>query len=963
MEEIKRLLKIRKNLIGLIVVLVLLIALPVGIYLAQTTQIFKPRAFAPGSFILSVFGCQSQYTSPCSLDLGFASGLQISASATVSGQELNRIEVHVAEANSSGSPIGNFTEIIHYNCPDDFDLSNCFAPQITDSYSAADANKYWIYVMDVWYDRFDPDTDEYIDTQLWCGGLQNDSDVCSATSTKLVHVLPLLTPSPTTSQSGGGLMIIQGTRIRTDNDEPVANAVISVSGISGNCINSFFTTSGQSDGSYIFDSFTTGNSGIKLGQTCTVTTDLPAGYSSVYYTKCDNSTNCHSGAPSGQGTSVTFTTPTSGGFVDLWWHYTPASVPLNVTATLLTGSAACTGSSSNIRVDWDNITGAASYKIYEIDETESESPIIVPQFPSDYTYSASTPGEYAFTVKAYSGANASGTLLAESSASNGVVIPTGYCGGGTTPTPGGGIYPAPPGGIYPAPPIGGSSPTPGGVNPTSPPVTQAPQVSYACINNSCQAVTDSSGTYSSIAMCQSVCSSQPTQPPANCSNLTATAPNKYRVANASNIDGCGSALSGAISSNWPAGQLISPLISFTLSPSTPGPKTVCAQFYFDNCPLGSIMSKPITLISSTQATPTPTTTQVSTPTPPGSPTPTKTPTPSPTGVITTKEYKFAENLVALETAPWLPFKPPVVELTHSFSNKTPGTKQICVKFRATNNTESAPVCKSIELVKQPAIQACNITSSGDDTQLELLGENFGSVQGTAKSGAITLTVLEWSDKKVVVKYQSPVLNQSLPVTITSSDGIKAEGACSGISQLAIGAQLFCPQVKDIDIPNTEVTIVEAALSGKVFTEKATLKILKANNVGVIEGLKTKLQLGKPYKLSIKVPRGVRRVLKNTPGGFVASGKTTNVDFIKDGDGAKLPLGDIFPVGTGDGAINAADFTQLKKDIQAAKAATNSYSDLNLDNWVNSFEWACMRPEIGTSDENVPAAGPLIVPSD
>lgn len=38
----------KRNIIGLIVVLTLLIAIPLGIYLAQKTQIFKPRATAPG---------------------------------------------------------------------------------------------------------------------------------------------------------------------------------------------------------------------------------------------------------------------------------------------------------------------------------------------------------------------------------------------------------------------------------------------------------------------------------------------------------------------------------------------------------------------------------------------------------------------------------------------------------------------------------------------------------------------------------------------------------------------------------------------------------------------------------------------------------------------------------------------------------------------------------------------------
>lgn len=34
----------RKNVIGLVIVLLLVVAIPLGVYLAQRTQIFKPRA-------------------------------------------------------------------------------------------------------------------------------------------------------------------------------------------------------------------------------------------------------------------------------------------------------------------------------------------------------------------------------------------------------------------------------------------------------------------------------------------------------------------------------------------------------------------------------------------------------------------------------------------------------------------------------------------------------------------------------------------------------------------------------------------------------------------------------------------------------------------------------------------------------------------------------------------------------
>ena len=44
MKDLKEIFKVRKNLVTLIVSLVLLIALPAGLYLVKTEQIFKPRA-------------------------------------------------------------------------------------------------------------------------------------------------------------------------------------------------------------------------------------------------------------------------------------------------------------------------------------------------------------------------------------------------------------------------------------------------------------------------------------------------------------------------------------------------------------------------------------------------------------------------------------------------------------------------------------------------------------------------------------------------------------------------------------------------------------------------------------------------------------------------------------------------------------------------------------------------------
>lgn len=924
MDEIKRLLKIKKNLIGLIVVLVLLVALPVGIYLAQRTQIFKPRAQAPevpGVFTLSGphGNCVNNtdlfsVTTPWICDAGQTISFQADGANV---ENISRIKLWTVELdNPSTSQIegGNWSEL---NYTGD-DLCNIDHPCTVfgfDYWSSNDTGK-WLVIMDVY-------TDDGSGEQLYCTGWQDNSadPYCGSDSDVIFNVIPPddgggVTATPVPTQPGG----IDLGLAATFPDE--------CSAVSNSKTVTLTWTQIQTGDTYI------------LSRTIQGVNSSPAfliikaqNYSQESF--IDNSVNAgtytyllsayHSGE------STPFTTDTTTISIDCDGGGVISTPPPISSCTISGSTSLVTGQFYTF-----NVGGATAacqscrWRVYQGSSPNFSdvSQVIITLDNPNPLFATYIPSQTGSQTIAFSN---DGQLKATCSKQITVA------GGGVPTVPGG--YPTPP-------PFLPTEPPP---IPTQPPVpTQPPQVFYACINSACQQVTDSSvgSVHSSLALCQAVCGTQPTQPPTG--GIT------YKVANAASFASCQGALDAMTASTaWTQGTGSKTITGHALSDSSPGLKTVCAQFTVNGVK-GPVLPAQINLVSSTQPTLTPTGVQT--------PTPTKTPTPSPTGVKATKEYKFAENLVALEAAPWLPYKTSV-ETTHSFTDKNPGTKQICVKFRATDNTESDPLCKTINLLSLPKIQACNITSVGDDTRFEILGENFGATQSTVKSGAVSLNILEWSDTKVVVKYQSPSLNQSIPVTLTTTDGIKAEGACSGISQLAIGAQLFCPQVKDIDIPDTEVTIAEGAATGKVFTEKATLKILKANNVGVIEGLKTKLQLGKPYKLSIKVPRGVRRVLKNTLGGFVASGKTTNIDFIKDGDGAKLPLGDIFPVNTGDGAINAADFTQLKKDIQAAKATTNSYSDLNLDNWVNSFEWACMRPEIGTSDEELPKAGSLTFPPD
>ncbi len=353
--------------------------------------------------------------------------------------------------------------------------------------------------------------------------------------------------------------------------------------------------------------------------------------------------------------------------------------------------------------------------------------------------------------------------------------------------------------------------------------------------------------------------------------------------------------------------------------------------------------------------------------------PTATNVPQPTGVGTTRCYRVAEPALIGPVSqdnypdgrPCTPYTPGGVDVNNfTFQNSNPGQKTVCVLFIGTDGAGQRATdlkCTDIYVVGVPQITGCNLDLTGPNTSFQILGTGFGSSStgASVKTGTTLLSIGTWADNQVEAKLTGQPTAQDFPITLTTPEGLVALGACSSISQLAIGAQLFCPQVKDVTFPNTDVTIVEAVIGGKTFNEKATLSVSKVNGVGILSGLTTKLQEGRGYKLAIKVPKGVRRVLNNPLGGFIAVRGTTNVAFTAaTGNGARLPLGDIFPVGVGDGSINGGGFSQLKNDISSAQTPTTNYSDLNQDGWVNSFEWACMRPDIGTSDDPIPTAGPL-----
>ena len=332
---------------------------------------------------------------------------------------------------------------------------------------------------------------------------------------------------------------------------------------------------------------------------------------------------------------------------------------------------------------------------------------------------------------------------------------------------------------------------------------------------------------------------------------------------------------------------------------------------------------------------------------------TPTPTPTPSAAFTVS-YKWAETLVELNAAEWKPYDTEPIKIDDfKFKDSTPGVKSIFVQFKDSNERvscgENKDYCTAqIRILgPEPKITGCDLNFEGNNAILNLTGENFGSTKGVVKGGGADLQeVREWVNSSIKVVWPNAPTGQTLNLTLTTQDGQSAEGSCSAISQLALGARIFCRQPFAQQTDNVELVLAGAFEGGTLI--KQTVSIDKD---GVIQGLKdVKLEAGKRYILSLKAPKSLRRSIS-----FIAEEGTTNIS------GFVLPVGDIFPAAAGDGKINAPDKSELNTQFSLTKDVCTRSGDFNKDCRVNSIDWACMRvsmPDAACSGDNPePVAGP------
>ncbi len=326
--------------------------------------------------------------------------------------------------------------------------------------------------------------------------------------------------------------------------------------------------------------------------------------------------------------------------------------------------------------------------------------------------------------------------------------------------------------------------------------------------------------------------------------------------------------------------------------------------------------------------------------------PTTVPTQSPVSA-TTNKFRIAENPADLDAAAWQDYTSAPVTLNFEFKDKTPGQKFIWVEFLDSNGKKERHNVQIKLLGADPKITSCFLKFEGSNTVVNLTGQNFGATKGLIKSGESDLQIKSWNNDAVQALWPSNTPEgESLPVVLKNTDGQASnEGRCSAVSQLSLGAKVFCRAPSSHDTENVDLVIAGSFAGGTKAKEK-----VKISRDGIIQGLTQKLEAGKNYILSLKAPKSLRKTVP-----FTAQSGSTNIpNFV-------LPIGDIFPADGGDGVINALDKSELNRQWIIAQDAGNRSGDFNKDGRVNSIDWACMRYDFGQSDNPEPVPGAPVVP--
>lgn len=310
-----------------------------------------------------------------------------------------------------------------------------------------------------------------------------------------------------------------------------------------------------------------------------------------------------------------------------------------------------------------------------------------------------------------------------------------------------------------------------------------------------------------------------------------------------------------------------------------------------------------------------------------------------------------------------------INVNYQLSNSTPGAKQIWVQYLHPDGSTRVDHVTFNFVDKLPAIKglSCNLDISKQNLQIKVSGNYFGDTIGklSAESGG-TPEVQSWNNQQISssIKSSGSKEGQKYKIKVIRSDGFESGYAVCIVdkSLVSLGARLFCREPGKFDASDVAVTLIYADEANNNATKKVEEKVT-INKDGEITNLKTQLQVGKNYAISIKAPNSLRRVTT-----FTASEGTSQITR-PDGTPFILPIGDIAPVILIDGQINTLDRAELIRQWRVlSKDNTKITGDFNKDGRVNSIDWACMQYDFGAADDPLPvevpqpASGTITIPA-
>lgn len=300
-----------------------------------------------------------------------------------------------------------------------------------------------------------------------------------------------------------------------------------------------------------------------------------------------------------------------------------------------------------------------------------------------------------------------------------------------------------------------------------------------------------------------------------------------------------------------------------------------------------------------------------------------------------------------------------ITMNYQLSDTQPGAKQIWVQYMHPDGTTKVDhvTFNLVDKVPQITGLACNLDISKQSLKVTVDGNYFGNDIGkvTAVSGSSQIEILGWNNTKIQASLKSPNIpinqGQRFQFKVARPDGFESETVTCLVdkSLISLGARLFCREPGKFDATDVLVTLL---YNNENKISKVEEKV-SINADGELTGLKTQLQAGKGYAISVKAPGSLRRGTS-----FVAYEGTTQITK-PDGTPFILPVGDIAPVILADGQINTLDRAELIRQwrILSTSNSTKQTGDFNRDGRVNSIDWACMQYDFGASDDLLPVEVP------